>query len=184
MICPGCQQRDERIAALEREVAQLRATVLDLTAHLGTNATNSGTPPSANPLGAPKPVVKKQSRRRPGGQPGHPPRLKQLLPPERVQRTFAFMPRQCRRCLVADGINSSTGRIQEFTTSGQLVQTLHYTRAPGDTDPRGIIVDGNGNIQIYNGTFTPYLTTLNPTTGQIVGNTTVSGWSTVANPHT
>jgi transposase len=89
--CPDCQ-------ALLRLVAQLQARVRDLETRLGTNSSNSGTPPSANPLGAPKPVVKKKSRRRPGGQPGHPPRLKQLLPPDRVQHTFQFVPRQCRRC--------------------------------------------------------------------------------------
>ena len=98
VTCPGCRERDLRIAALERRVAELEALVRDLTTRLGINATNSGTPPSANPLGAPKPVVKKKSKRRPGGQPGHPPRLKQLLPPERVQETIPFVPRQCRRC--------------------------------------------------------------------------------------
>lgn len=98
VTCPGCRERGLRIAALERRVAELEALVRDLTARLGVNATNSGTPPSANPLGAPKPVVKKKSRRRPGGQPGHPPRLKQLLPAERVQETIPFVPRQCRRC--------------------------------------------------------------------------------------
>jgi transposase len=89
--CPDCQ-------ALLQLVAQLEAKVRDLEARLNQNASNSGTPPSANPLGAPKPVTKKKSRRRPGGQPGHPPRLKQLLPPERVQETFQFVPRHCRRC--------------------------------------------------------------------------------------
>src|SRR5437588_714710 len=49
VTCPGCRQRDERIATLERRVAELEATVRDLTGRLGTNATNSGTPPSANP---------------------------------------------------------------------------------------------------------------------------------------
>src|SRR5262245_3944290 len=98
VTCPGCQERDAALAALQGRVAELEATVRDLTTRLGTNATNSGTPPSANPLGAPSPVVRKKSRRRPGGQPGHPPRLKHLLPPERVQHTFQFVPRQCRRC--------------------------------------------------------------------------------------
>ncbi len=86
--CPDCQ-------ALLRVVAQLEARVRDLEARLNCNAS---TPPSANPLGAPPPVAKKKSRRRPGGQPGHPPRLKQLLPAERVQATFQFVPRQCRHC--------------------------------------------------------------------------------------
>src|SRR3954465_8215891 len=89
--CAGCRARDARIAELEQRIA-------DLEARLGTNSTNSSVPPSANPLGAPKPVPKKKSKRRPGGQPGHPPHLKALLPPERVNRTVAFVPPQCGRC--------------------------------------------------------------------------------------
>ena len=57
--CPGCQERDARIAVLERQVAGLRATVRELQARLGRNAANSSVPPSANPVAAPKPVVKK-----------------------------------------------------------------------------------------------------------------------------
>src|SRR3954451_8791475 len=101
VTCPGCRERDEQIATLARRVAELEATVRDLSARLGTNATNSGTPPSANPLGAPKPVTKKKSKRQPGGHPGHPPRLKQLLPAARVQKTFQFVPRHCRKCRAA-----------------------------------------------------------------------------------
>jgi transposase len=98
VTCPGCQERDERIAALERRVAELEATVRDLTARLGSNATNSGTPPSANPPGAPKPVTKKATGKRPGGQPGHPPRLKRRLPPERLHKVIPFVPSHCDRC--------------------------------------------------------------------------------------
>jgi transposase len=89
--CPGCAARDARIAELERRIAVLEA-------RLGANSTNSSVPPSANPLGAPKPVTKKKSKRKPGGQPGHPPHLKALLPPERVNHTIAFVPSQCARC--------------------------------------------------------------------------------------
>src|SRR5436305_13292293 len=73
VTCPDCQERDGRIAALERRGAELEATVRDLTARLGTNATNSGTPPSAHPPGAPKPVTKERTGKRPGGPPGQPP---------------------------------------------------------------------------------------------------------------
>ena len=52
VTCPGCLERDQRIAALEHRVAELEALVRDLNARLGANATNSGTPPSANPPGA------------------------------------------------------------------------------------------------------------------------------------
>jgi transposase len=89
--CPGCRERDARIAELEQRVRALEA-------RLQTNASNSSTPPSANPLGAPPPVVKKKSKRRRGGQPGHPPHLKQLLPPERVTQVVPIMPEMCSGC--------------------------------------------------------------------------------------
>jgi transposase len=89
--CPGCRERDARIDALERRIA-------DLEARLKTNASNSSTPPSANPLGADPPVVKKKSKRKRGAQRGHPPYLKQLLPPERVSRTECIVPDRCDGC--------------------------------------------------------------------------------------
>jgi transposase len=96
--CPGCRERDARIAELERRVSELEALVRDLLARLGTNASNSSLPPSANPLGAPTPVVKKKSKRPRGGQPGHPPHLKQLLPAERVNKVVTYVPRHCEDC--------------------------------------------------------------------------------------
>ena len=99
--CPGCRQRDEAIAALQQRVAAQEARILDLEARLGQNSSNSSIPPSADPLHAPKPVVKKKSQRQPGGQRGHPPRLKVLLPPERVQEVIPFVPQQCTHCNAA-----------------------------------------------------------------------------------
>ena len=98
VTCPGCQERDERITALERRVAELQAIVQDLTARLGANSTNSGTPPSANPLGAPKPVTKQRTGKKSGGQPGHAARLKRRLPPERLHKVIPFVPSHCDRC--------------------------------------------------------------------------------------
>jgi transposase len=43
----------------------------------------------------------KKSKRKPGGQLGHPPHLKQLLPPERVNVTHRFVPEQCVHCRAA-----------------------------------------------------------------------------------
>ena len=83
--------------------------------------------------------------------------------------------------LVSDEVFSGNGRIREFTSSGQLVQTFTFPLAPGDGQPRSITVDTNGNIQIYNGTFSPFLTTLNPVTGAVISNVTLAGWSTVNN---
>src|SRR5215813_13437021 len=92
--CPRCAELLERIAQLEQ-------TVRDLLGRLGQNASNSSLPPSANPPQAPKPVVKKKTGNPSGAQPGHPPHLKQLLPPERVSRVEAFVPAHCARCQAA-----------------------------------------------------------------------------------
>src|SRR4051812_10058846 len=93
--CPGCRQRDQIIADLLRRVAMLEER---LNALLNANSRNSSIPPSANPPGAPAPVQKKKSGRKPGAQPGHPPHLKQLLPPERVNEVFVFDPERCQSC--------------------------------------------------------------------------------------
>jgi transposase len=108
IVCPHCAALQRRLVDVEEFVRQQQAVIQeqqalirDLQAKLGQNASNSSMPPSANPLGAPKPVVKKKSKRKPGGQPGHPPRLKQLLPPERVKDVIAFVPEQCQHCHAA-----------------------------------------------------------------------------------
>jgi transposase len=98
VTCPGCLERDVEIADLKRRVAELEALVRDLTARLGTNATNSSTPPSANPPQAPKPVTKAPTGKKPGAQPGHPAHLKRRLPPARLTRTVPFVPSHCQRC--------------------------------------------------------------------------------------
>ncbi len=99
--CPGCAQRDAIIADLVRQVAELRAELLELKARLGLNSSNSSLPPSANPPSAPKPVVKKPTGRKPGAQPGHEPHIKQRLSPERVTHIVSFVPKNCRHCQAA-----------------------------------------------------------------------------------
>jgi hypothetical protein len=85
--------------------------------------------------------------------------------------------------LVSDETFGAPGRVREFTPSGDLVQTFTFpSPAPGgDGQPRSIIVDSNSNIQIYNGTFHPVLTTLDPVSGTVVNNTSFPGWSTINN---
>jgi transposase len=112
--CPGCRARDARLAELEQQLrvrdahlAELERRIRTLETRLGVNSSNSSLPPSANPPGARKPVVKKKSKRKRGGQPGHPPHLKQLLPPERVQHTKVILPEQCGECAAALPVEAS-----------------------------------------------------------------------------
>ena len=93
--CQGCRERDERIAALERRVKELEAKLRQL---LGRNAGNSSMPPSANPPGAPKPVTKETTGRKPGGQPGHSAQTRVRLPPKLVTQTKHLIPKHCEKC--------------------------------------------------------------------------------------
>jgi transposase len=97
-LCPGCQQRDAVIAMLLQRIEQLEARVKELEARLGQNSSNSSLPPSQNPLNAPKPTAKSPSKRKPGGQPGHPGHHKTRLPPDRVQHAILLIPSHCEAC--------------------------------------------------------------------------------------
>jgi hypothetical protein len=68
--------------------------------------------------------------------------------------------------------------VREFTPSGVLVQTLATPPPPepGDTI-RDAAVTADGRLAIYNGTFNPALTVLDPATGSFQ-NFTFPGWST------
>jgi transposase len=138
--CAGCRERDARIAALEQRVAELEALVRDLLAKLNINSSNSSTPPSVNPLGAPKPVVKKKSRRRPGGQPGHPPHLKELLPPDRIKEIFVFAPQRCAHCDAAlpkqAGANDPPPTRQQVIELPPVLAEITEYQGHGRTCPR------------------------------------------------
>ena len=81
----------ERVEALEREVAHLKA-------RLGQNSQNSSKPPSTDPPGAERPK-KEPSGRGPGAQPGHPGVSRALA--AKVDEVVEFKPAQCGHCGVA-----------------------------------------------------------------------------------
>ncbi len=124
--CPGCILREARVAELERRVAELEALVRELLAKLGQNASNSSIPPSSNPPAAPRPVLKKKTGRKRGAQPGHPPHLKEMLPPERITRAESFVPAQCEYCLAALPV---AARPEDPTPSRHQVADLPEIRA-------------------------------------------------------
>jgi hypothetical protein len=56
-------------------------------------------PPRAKIPQAPAPA-KKPTGKKPGGQPGHPPVMKTLVPPERVSEVIDHIPERCSNCAV------------------------------------------------------------------------------------
>lgn len=90
--CPGCRERDARVAELEARVLELEGRLRDLQDKL-------------NPPTALRPVVpiskapgKKKTGRKPGGQAGHAPRMKALVPPEQVNEVVTYVPPHCSVC--------------------------------------------------------------------------------------
>src|SRR5688572_17656435 len=96
--CAGCRERDERIAKLEADVAELRSQLRELQARLKQDSTNSSLPPSVNPWHGRKLAKKKKSARKRGGQPGHPAHLRERLPRERLQDVIPLVPQNCDAC--------------------------------------------------------------------------------------
>jgi len=90
--CPGCRAAQARIAELEAKILQLEGQVRDLTDKLKPPA-----PPHPAPNLPPGPAKQPTGRPR-GAQKGHPPHLKQRLPPERLKEVVAFVPDRCSQC--------------------------------------------------------------------------------------
>jgi transposase len=88
VVCDGYERR---IAALEREVAELKEQVR-------RNSQNSSKPPSSDGPHVKRKPPKEPSGRKPGGQPGHPAHRRALVPLEQVDEVVKCQPTHCRRC--------------------------------------------------------------------------------------
>lgn len=98
-----------------RARAEQRVAELEQGRRRPVTASNSSLPPSANPIGARPPVVKKPTGRRPGGQVGHVGKSRVPLPQERVDAVVEHRPGVCRACrapVAADAPGVVVGRHQ------------------------------------------------------------------------
>ena len=97
--------RDERIAELEQllsaalaRIEQLEARIAELEARLRSTSRNCSKPPSSDPPGA-LPRKSEPTGRKPGGQPGHKGRKRELLPPDKVDEVVSVSaPERCPGC--------------------------------------------------------------------------------------
>jgi transposase len=96
-------KRDQRIDKAEKQIEDAEKQIADLERQLAVrrqNSTNSSRPPSSDGLaGEPrKRGRRKKSRRKPGGQEGHPGAHRPLAPPEKVAEFHDVLPAQCGNC--------------------------------------------------------------------------------------
>lgn len=89
--------RDARIAELEEQLKAALARIAELEEQLGRTSRNCNKPPSSD-----GPEVKREAKaptgRKPGGQKGHKGNKRELLPPQKVDKTVALHPEACSRC--------------------------------------------------------------------------------------
>jgi transposase len=86
---------DEQIQRLEKRVAQQDERIAQLERRLGRNSRNSSQPPSADPASAPPRRGKDSSGRKPGGQPGHEGKGRELLEASMVDEVVDHWPAAC-----------------------------------------------------------------------------------------
>jgi transposase len=85
------------LAAVLERMTLLDARVRELEDRLNTTSRNSSKPPSSDRPSVP-PTPTKRSKRKKGGQKGHPRHTRALLPPEQVDATHVLRPEACRHC--------------------------------------------------------------------------------------
>lgn len=112
--------------AIAAVVAGLEARIAKLEAKLNQNSSNSSKPPSSDgPQVKPAPP-KKPSRKKRGGQRGHPKHERVVLPPDEV---IDHKPKRCKRCchsLVGDDATPIVDQVVELPA--KLRHVVHHRR--------------------------------------------------------
>lgn len=96
-------ERQRQIAEQAKQIAEKEKQIVDLERQLALreqNSTTTSKPPSSDGLaGQPRERGRrKKSRRKPGGQPGHPGHWRPRVPVERVNAIVDLVPDSCRHC--------------------------------------------------------------------------------------
>src|SRR4051794_27993906 len=133
--CPGCERLQTQQEQLRLQLEQLRATVARLEEQLAAARKNSSTsskPPSSDIVKPPPPPPPPgQSKRNPGGQPGHPKHERVPFPTEQVQHFFVHTLNVCPCCGGPLRLNGGLERVvQQVDVEPARLTVQQHTR-PG-----------------------------------------------------
>ena len=96
-------EREQQLAKAARVIADAKKQIADLERQLALrnqNSTTTSKPPASDGLAGRQRVRgrRRKSRRKPGGQPGHPGHSRALVPVERVKTLIDLVPDRCGHC--------------------------------------------------------------------------------------
>jgi transposase len=99
-------ERERQLAEARKRIVDAQRQIADLERQLAVrqqNSTTTSKPPSSDGLAGRQRERgrRTKSRRKPGGQPGHPGHSRPLVPPERVNATIDLVPEACGHCQAA-----------------------------------------------------------------------------------
>ena len=109
------KRRDERIAALEKQVAELlkvNAELVDRVAKLSKNSSNSSKPPSSDIVKPPKPKQSSGTTQQ-GGQPGHKGSNREPFRQDQIDKTIPLYTDSCHCGYVGSGQPIEKPKIQQ-----------------------------------------------------------------------
>jgi hypothetical protein len=143
------QAVQEFVLTLVARVHALEAEVADLREQVNRNSHNSSQPPSSDgPQVPPKPGGQAKSRRKRGGQKGHPGHRRELVPVEQVKESHDVKPDMCRQCEhQLEGVDPEPYRHQVTEIPPLVAEVIEYrlhtlTCSACGTETRAELPDG------------------------------------------
>ena len=94
----GAAPLPDDLALCHQIIRELQREVAALKARLNQNSSNSSKPPSSDPPSVKRAPPRPPTGKKRGGQPGHKPHRRDLVPPEQVTATFDIKPETCHGC--------------------------------------------------------------------------------------
>lgn len=136
----------QKLAKEQQRIVDAEKQIADLQRQLGLkqqNSTTSSKPPSSDGLAGKQRerCRRKKSKRKVGGQPGHPGAHRHLVPPERVDEIRPVLPCQCRSCghalpqLVEEAKTDGTLRRHQVTELPPIQAHIIEYQCPGVVCP-------------------------------------------------